>query len=686
MSNKKFEFLNKIDDIPSGAYIVLGVLFLALHTIVCKYTAISSTGFGLLCILLYCLCAGAVWVFSRRRIAMYKAEAAEADKQNKKVIEAFKEQVYLPYAIITENGRVAAVNAAMRSVTGNRSAYFNLEISEILNLDTETLINAANDEDETATEENKENKKALTTTIEGKKFEVFTHPVGNEANPCYMIVLNDITKLTEITDRHYAETPAVAYIVIDNLDQIAQYLKVNYRTEANEVERILKTFAESMNGVIREYDRDKYILFFDRTHLNACIKDKFSILDRVRQIKIGDDDIPVTISMGIAITGETLVEREHDALTALDLALQRGGDQAVVKNEKGVNYFGSLTKAQQKRTRVHSRIVANKLLHEIESASNIIIMGHRAPDFDSIGACVGIATLAMHHGASVKIVMDQKNANFIACTEKLLELEQYKNIFVDAVDGLGEFNYNTLLIVVDANNFAILEAPEIAEKSNRTVVIDHHIKKEEFKVEPALTYIDPSASSACELVSEILEQSLPAGTLKKEEATLLLSGIMVDTKNFTRTVGTRTFSAALYLRGAGASAEVARTFFDEAFEDYRAEALFRTGVEIYRSQIAITASEGTGSQQDRIAAAKAADKLLTVKGVDAAFALVKVGEVIHISARSNGSINVQLILERIGGGGHFDVAGAAVADRDLEDAKALLIDAINKQLDDTIKK
>ena len=170
MSNKKFEFLNKIDDIPSGAYIVLGVIFLALHITVCKYTSISPTGFGLLCILLYALSAGAIWVFSRRRIAMYKAEAAEADKQNKKVIEAFKEQVYLPYAIITENGRIAAVNAAMRSVTGERGSYFNLEISEILNLDAETLINAASADDADG-----ENKKALTTTIEGKRFEVFTH-------------------------------------------------------------------------------------------------------------------------------------------------------------------------------------------------------------------------------------------------------------------------------------------------------------------------------------------------------------------------------------------------------------------------------------------------------------------------------------------------------------------------------
>ena len=693
MSNKRFDILNRIDEIPSASYLVLGILFLTLHTVVCKYTNVSPTSFGILCIVLYLLSAAAVWIFLRKKIAIYRAEAAASDEQNSGVIAAFRDLVYLPYAIISESGRIITVNASMREITGNRDAYFNLDIAELCGVNTEDLIRNAEEGDRvsvTNTDETDDSehpaKKIPTVTIGDKRFEVFCHPVRTNGHSYYMIVMNDITKLTEITDRHYAQTPAVAYIVIDNLDQIAQYLKGSYRDEANEVEKILKAFAESMDGVIREYDRDKYIMFFNRKHLNACIKDKFSILDEVRKIHIGDDEIPVTISMGIAITGETLLEREHDALTALDLALQRGGDQAVVRNEKGVNFFGSLTKTQQKRTRVHSRIIANKLHHEISNASNILVMGHRAPDFDSIGACVGIATLAMYYGANVKIVTDTRNASFIACTEKLLELDEYKNVFVDAVDGLGEFNYNTLLIVVDANNFSILEAPEIAEKSNRTIVIDHHIKKEEFKVEPALSYIDPSASSACELVSEILEQSLPAGTLKKEEATILLSGIMVDTKNFTRTVGTRTFSAALYLRAAGANTEVARTFFDEAFEDYRAEALFRTEVEIYRSQIAITMSEGTGSAQDRIAAAKAADKLLTVKGVNAAFALVRVGEVIHISARSNGSINVQLILERIGGGGHFDVAGAAVSGRTLEEAKAILTEAINKQLDETAKK
>ena len=248
--------------------------------------------------------------------------------------------------------------------------------------------------------------------------------------------------------------------------------------------------------------------------------------------------------------------------------------------------------------------------------------------------------------------------------------------------GLEKSSFGTLLIIVDANNFSILEAPEIAAKSFKTAVIDHHIKKQEFEHEPQLSYIDPSASSACELISEILEQSLPAGTLRKEEANILMAGIMVDTKNFTRTVGTRTFAAALYLRSAGASPEYARTFFEEAFEDYLAEAQFGSEAHMYRDQIAITSIEGGGSAGDRVAAAKAADKLLTVRNVNAAFALIRIGSTVHISARSNGTINVQLILEKIGGGGHFDVAGAAIAESELKEAEALLMDAIDRYFED----
>ena len=688
MANKKNDFLSNFEELPSRLYIILGILFMAVYTALCAYTKKPPATIGLFMTALYAVLVFVIFILSKKRLAAKAAEKAAADEQNSGVISAFRDSVDLPYAVITKLGKIVTVNTAMKNISGQRENYFNLDLAELCDVDLDSIIASAEEGDFSAEREASDEEAPVPTQanvfytfIDGNKYDVACHPIRSNGHVYYMLVFKDITKLTEITDLRYAETPAIAYILIDNLEQIAQYVKGSHRAEATKVEGILKDFADRVDGVIREYDRDKYILFFNRKQLAACIKDKFSILDEIRQIRIGDDSIPVTISMGVAITGATLAERERDALASLDLALQRGGDQVVVKNEKGVNYFGGLTKSQQKRTRVHSRIIANKLYSEISNASNVIVMGHSNPDFDSIGACVGVASLATYLGTDVKIVADTASQSFVACTEKLLELDEYKNIFVDGVDGLEKCGYGTLLVIVDANNFSILEAPEIAEKSFRTVVIDHHIKKEEFKNEPALAYIDPSASSTCELISEILEQSLPAGTLKKEEATVLLSGIMVDTKNFTRTVGTRTFSAALYLRGAGANAEVARTFFNEAFEDYRSEALFGARVEIYREQLAITTSDGTGSAHDRVAAAKAADKLLSVRRVNAAFALVKIGETIHVSARSNGTINVQLILEKIGGGGHFDVAGAAVADKSIEDAKAMLMSAIDDYLD-----
>ncbi len=689
MSNKKFDFFNHIEELPSRLYIILAIILMAAHTAICAYTNVNAAGCGLLFIFLYSLISAVIFLFGRHKMAIYKAETRSSEEQNSGVITAFRDHVDLPYAVITENGKIVTVNAAMKEASGNRDTYFNLDIDDICDLDVKVLISAANKTEEPSEEDDEETRsdpQKTTCMLGGRKFDISCHPVHSNGHVYYMLVFNDITKLTEITDMHFSETPAVAYIVIDNLDELNNHSKGGYREEASKVGRILKDFANGMDAVIREYDRDKYIMFLNRASLVKCIKNKFSVLDDIRNVRFDDDSLPVTVSMGVAITGKTLKERERDALSSLDLALQRGGDQVVVKNEKGVNFFGGLTKGQQKRTRVHSRMVANKLYSEIANATNVVVMGHGNPDFDSIGACVGVARLAMHLGIRVRVVVDKENSNFLACTEKLLENEEYRHIFIDGTDALEECEFGSLLVVVDANNFSILEAPEIAEKANKIFIIDHHIKKEEFKVEPIHSFIDPSASSACELVSEILEQSIPLGTLSKEEATILLSGIMVDTKNFTRTVGTRTFSAALYLRGAGANTEIARTFFDEAFEDYRSEAVFGARVEIYRDQLAITTSEGTGSAHDRIAAAKAADKLLTVREVNAAFALVKIGEVVHVSARSNGTINVQLILEKIGGGGHFDMAGAAVTGASPEEAKTLLKKAIDEYLDQNGKK
>jgi c-di-AMP phosphodiesterase-like protein len=287
----------------------------------------------------------------------------------------------------------------------------------------------------------------------------------------------------------------------------------------------------------------------------------------------------------------------------------------------------------------------------------------------------------MFKGIDIKIVADTENENFKACTSRLLMLADYKDIFIDRVSALEYNNTETLLIIVDANNMAILESPELAKNSFKKVIIDHHIKKEEFDDEPEFAYIDPSASSACELIAEMLEEVLPPEISFKEEANVMMSGIMLDTKNFTRTVGMRTFAAALYLKNSGADTEYARTFFEEAFEDYLSESQFGSGAKIYRGRIAIATSTGSGSSNDRILAAKAADKLLSVRDVNAAFTLILTGETVNVSARSDGSINVQLILEQVGGGGHFDAAGAAFEECTLEEAEQRLTAAIDNYLD-----
>ena len=288
----------------------------------------------------------------------------------------------------------------------------------------------------------------------------------------------------------------------------------------------------------------------------------------------------------------------------------------------------------------------------------------------------------MHCGVECRIVADQSNENFIVSTERLRGLADYEHIFIDGARALDLMTPSTLLIIVDANNFSILEAPEVAENAKTIYVIDHHRQVGEMPeavVSPP--YIDPAASSSCELVAEIIEQCVPTGTLQKEEANVMLSGIMVDTKNFTRTTGTRTFGAALFLRGEGGNSEIARTFFDANFADYLAEAKFGGDVVTYKNRIAITKSEGTDSSADRVAAAKAADKLLSVRGIDASFALVDVGGSVNVSARSNGKINVQLILEKLGGGGHFDSAGAQFSGTTLYEAAERLKSAIDEYLD-----
>lgn len=499
-----------------------------------------------------------------------------------------------------------------------------------------------------------------------------------------MIVWEDRTELRDVYRQLAEEKMILAYIVIDNTDELLQFVQEQYRQVSVQVGQILYRWAESVGGILKEYERDKFLFLFEARHLDAFVQDKFGILDEVRMIQNQEERLPVTLSIGVAKVEGTLIDKERTAQEALDMALQRGGDQAVVKAADRMDFYGGRSKTAQRRTKVRARVVANQLMRLMSASKNVIIMGHRNPDFDSIGACVAIAKLARYAGKNTYIAINKSDHNLRKCYDRLRGIEGYHNLFVNTREAQDLLRAETLLVICDVNNYKQFESPELAAAAHRVVIIDHHRKTEEFKTQPEVSYIEPSASSACELTTELLEQILPTGALEKEEADIILSGILLDTKQFSRNTGVRTFGAALFLRNEGANPVDTQELFKTDLEGLRREARFESGVELYRGMIAIAADEtdaDANSGEARIAAAKAADKFLTIERVQAAFVLIRLGDAVHISARSAGEINVQLILERLGGGGYFDAAATRL-DGSVTEAKERLIGAIDAYLNE----
>ncbi len=669
--------------VPLTVCIMIGIFLLAVYTVLASATELPHLPLGIALTVVYIGVTALVLWRVKVRLAEARAERERDEAFNTETYRMFRESVDLPYAVISADGSVALVNKCLGDLLGH-TVGSNSNIRDICSADAEQIIKASREGIVEAQKTGEQSRlslgEGLDVTVSRRNFVAKAYPMTLHGHSSYMVVFTETTELCALRDKMFRENAVVALIVIDNLEELAQYVRVSYRSAANEIETILKNWSNSMDGILREYDRDKYLLIISREHLEECVKNKFEILDTVRDVRLGDDSMSVTVSMGISASEGSFAEREAEASSALELALGRGGDQVALRRGHDTEYFGGRSKSIQKRTRVRSRVNANVLCSKIAESSNVLVMGHKSPDFDCIGASVGIARLAMFCGVPVKIISDLKSSNVHIVSSRFEKYDEYKDMFVDAAEGLDLVSPDTLLVICDANNFGIIEAPEIADNVDRIAIIDHHRQTGEFDFEPLVNYIDPAASSACELIAEILEQSVPSGKMLREEATAMLAGIMLDTKFFAKSTGSRTFSAALYLQSEGGRAELARKFFDEDIDEFLAEAKFSRNIEIYRSNIAITRSEGTGNDElDRRSASKAADKLLAVRQVEASFALVRSGNFIRISGRSSGKINVQLILEKLKGGGHFDSAGAVV-EGVMNRAYQLLTDAIDSYL------
>lgn len=493
----------------------------------------------------------------------------------------------------------------------------------------------------------------------------------------YILYFIDYTEYYKLYELYNSKKPVVALIEADNFDEVLKSAdEANRPAIIAEIDKRINSFATSVNGTLKKYDDNKYILIFENSYFDNLVKNKFSFLDSIREIDMGNK-IPATLSIGIGRNAESLYSLHQYAISAKDLALGRGGDQAVLKDGDKLSFFGGKSKEVEKRTRVKSRVMAYAMAGLIEQCSEVIIMGHESPDMDSLGAAIGMYRGCRQKGKNAYILLNKNNPAISKFMAKLSKRDEYSNTFVNNETAYQIVTKNTLIIVVDVHRKSFVECPELLDRAGSIVVIDHHRRSVDYIDNATVSYIETYASSSCELVTELLQYLTEKPALNELESQALMSGIYLDTKSFTFKTGARTFEAAGFLRKMGADLiEVRRLFADDLKTYTERTSLVSSAVVKNGIAIAISKKEPANG----LVVPQAADELLKIEGIQASFVLAPSGSDIIVSGRSLGDINVQLILESMGGGGHMTIAGAKIPGVSVEQATAILNDAINNYL------
>ena len=473
------------------------------------------------------------------------------------------------------------------------------------------------------------------------------------------------------------------YIQIDNYDDVLKGLTDAQRSAIlAEVNRHLVDLVADCNGFIKQVSGDSYVAVISRNRLIKLMDTRFEILDTIRAIH-GGNKIPVTLSIGGAADLSSIADLGQRARAGIDLALGRGGDQAAVYVDGKMQFYGGKAKAVEKNTRVKARIVAQAIREQVADSELVLVMGHGGEDFDSLGAALGVAKMVRHDGRRVHVVVSQPGVAVSKLEELLPDYEGYEHAFITPVQAEALVDMRTLLFVVDTHRPEMTAAPEILSRVERIVVIDHHRRSEVFIANPLLVYLEPSASSTSELVTELLQYYDDNIDLTRLEASALYAGIVVDTKNFAVQTGVRTFEAASYLRRAGADPTLVRHLFRTDFGTLRARAQILSNTEMLPGGV-VLASCPPESKNAQIVAAQVADMLLTIEGVRVSFVLFPLEEGgVGVSARSQGDINVQVLMEQLGGGGHQTVAGVQLRNDDCEEARTKVVQIINNYIQES---
>lgn len=505
-----------------------------------------------------------------------------------------------------------------------------------------------------------------------------SHPEGGQSALATTYWM-DVTDTEEMRRTLELTRPVVAILMVDNYEDLMKATPEGKRSAVRAMlEEKLSQWSAGSEGMMLKYDRDRYLFVFEEKSFSDFAAKRFDVLDAVREVVAGEG-VAATLSIGVGRDADSFEALFKNASVALEMALSRGGDQAVVKDKLNFEFYGGRSKATEKRTKVKSRVMANALAELIDEAKQVYVMGHSYADMDALGAAAGVCAIVRKRGKKCRIVIDAENNAAHPMLRRLQALPEYQGAFLSGDDAFLRVQPETLLVVVDTNRPGSVESEPLLDACNRVAVIDHHRRGSSYIDKMALNYHEPYASSASELVTELLQYLIEPGDLLKAESEALLAGIVLDTKNFTNRTGGRTFEAAAYLRRAGAdTADVQRMFQSDLQSMISRYDIIRRA-ELYHGDIAIAALD---QECDRVIAAKAADEMLTLQGVRASFVLYRKDDGIYISARSLGEINVQVLVETLGGGGNSTTAGGQCSGMTVAEAKTTLLRAIDKYFEE----
>ena len=632
-------------------------------------------------VLIYIFMVGYLYIYSK---SIVMKDLVEFAAQYGIVQNVLLKELAIPYAILLDDGKAVWMNEQFERVLGGKpkgDAYISKYIPE-LNVSIFPRQEGDVVEIEVYHADKEYRAELRRVSVEGFAETEKLLEMPEEKEYFIAVYLQDVTELNRYIKENEQQRLVAGLIYIDNYDEVVDSVEeVRQSLLMALVDRKINQYIAGVDGIVKKMENDKYFIVIKKQYFKQLEEDKFSLLEDVKSVNIGNN-IPATLSIGLGSSTVSYAQSYNYARVAIDLALARGGDQAVIKDCDGITYYGGRREQTAKNTRVKARVKAEALREFITVKDKIFVMGHKLTDVDAFGAAIGIYRAAAALEKNVHIVINEISASLRPLYESYEKDSSYPDdLFLTSAEAIPMVDEDSMVIVVDTNRPQMTECEELLKKTRTIVVLDHHRQSSDNIENALLSYIEPYASSSCEMVSEVLQYIVDDIKIPKLEASSMYAGIMIDTNNFVNRTGVRTFEAAAFLRRCGADITLVRKMFRDDMESYRAKAEIISSAEVYQQKFAIAVGRDLTIESPTIIGAQAADELLDISGIKASFVLTEYNGRIYVSARAIEEVNVQIIMERFGGGGHMNASGAQFDHTDMEKAVADL----KKVLDDMVK-